>query len=303
MAYLYLIEKLRFPLLDELMLLITKFGEETAFLVAAMIVFWCVDKNKGYFVLAVGFFGTIITQMMKLLCQVPRPWVKDPDFTVVGDAKEAAGGYSFPSGHSQSAVGTFGTIGYSTKNKVIRWICLAICILVPFSRNYLGVHYLSDILVGTAVSLGLIWGLRFLCDGKYIPRVLAILAMLSVIFVLFVELHPFPRDTGHAVHSYESGLKNAYTLLGAILGILAVYWIDRKWVNFSVEAIWWAQIIKVAVGLGLVLAVKSGLKTPLNAIFGEYPGRAVRYFLMVMVAGALWPMTFKWFSKLGKKDV
>ncbi len=302
MAYLYLIEKLRFPLLDELMLLITKFGEETAFLVAAMIVFWCVDKNKGYFVLAVGFFGTIITQMMKLLCQVPRPWVKDPSFPVVGDAQEAAGGYSFPSGHSQSAVGTFGAIGYSVKNKIVRWCCIAICILVPFSRNYLGVHYLSDVLVGTAVSLGLIWLLRFVQDGKRVPEVLIILGIFAVLFLVFVELYPFAINDDHSIHSYESGLKNAYTLLGAILGILAVYWIDRKWVNFQVEAIWWAQIIKVAVGLGLVLAVKSGLKTPLNAIFGEYPGRAVRYFLMVMVAGALWPMTFRWFSKLGKKE-
>ncbi len=302
MEYLYLVEKIRFPLLDELMLLITRFGEETAFLVAALIVFWCVDKRRGYYVLAVGFFGTIITQVMKLFCQVPRPWVKDPDFPVVSDAKEAAGGYSFPSGHSQSAVGTFGSLALTGKNKVLRWVFIAICILVPFSRNYLGVHYLSDVLVGTAVSLLLIWGLKFVSKGKYIPHVLTALALASVAFVLFVELYPFPQDTEHAVHSYLSGLKNAYTLLGAILGILAVYWIDKIWVNFSVEAVWWAQIVKVVVGLALVLAVKSGLKAPLEALFGEYPGRAVRYFLIVIVAGCLWPLTFRWFSKLGKKD-
>ncbi len=302
MEYLYLVEKLRFPALDELMLLITKFGEETAFLVASMIVFWCVDKNRGYYVLAVGFFGTIITQVMKLFCQIPRPWVKDPDFHVVEEAKAAAGGYSFPSGHSQSAVGTFGAIAASGKNKVLRILMIAICVLVPFSRNYLGVHYLSDVLVGTAVSLVLIFALKFVSSGKYVPHVLTALAVSSVAFVLIVELYPFPQDTEHAVHSYLSGLKNAYTLLGSILGILAAYWIDRIWVHFPVKAVWWAQIIKVAVGLGLVLAVKSGLKAPLTVLFGEYPGRAVRYFLIVIVAGCLWPLTFKWFSKLGKKE-
>ncbi len=300
MKFLYFMESLRLPVLDEMMLLITKLGEETAFLVAALILFWCVDKNKGYFVMAVGFFGTIITQVMKLICMVPRPWVQDPNFTVVGDAKEAAGGYSFPSGHSQSAVGTFGGMAYGTKNKPLFWICIVICILVPLSRTYLGVHFLSDILVGTAVSLALIWAFGFMNQGKHILKVLLALAVASVGFVLFVELYPFPADFDP--HNYASGHKNAYTLLGAILGILVVYWIDQKWVHFSVKAIWWAQLLKILGGLLLVLAVKSGLKEPLNALFGEYPGRAVRYFLIVMVAGSLWPLTFPWFSKLGKKE-
>ena len=47
MGFLYLLEKIRFPLLDELMLAVTSLGEETAFLVIALIVFWCVDKRKG----------------------------------------------------------------------------------------------------------------------------------------------------------------------------------------------------------------------------------------------------------------
>ncbi len=302
MGFLYFMESIRLPVLDEFMLLITKLGEETAFLVAALIVFWCVDKNRGYFVLAVGFFGTILTQFMKLICRVPRPWVQDPGFTVVGDAKEAAGGFSFPSGHSQSAVGTFGAIGSGTKNKYIRAAVLAVCILVPLSRTYLGVHFLSDILVGTAVSLALIWILGFMKDGKYVPHMLAALAVAAVAFVLFVECYSVRLADAHSIHSHASGYKNAYTLLGAILGILAVYWIDKKWVQFPVKAIWWAQILKVAVGLALVLAVKSGLKAPLEAAFGSYPGRAVRYFLIVIVAGCLWPLTFRWFSKLGKKD-
>ena len=59
MEVLYFFEKMRMPVLDEFMLLITRFGEETAFLAAALIVFWCVDKKKGYFVMSVGFIGTI----------------------------------------------------------------------------------------------------------------------------------------------------------------------------------------------------------------------------------------------------
>ena len=63
MQFLYLLEKIRMPILNEFMLLITHFGEETAFLVAALIVFWCVDKYKGYYMMLVGFAGTIINQI------------------------------------------------------------------------------------------------------------------------------------------------------------------------------------------------------------------------------------------------
>ena len=54
--------------------------------------------------------------------------------------------------------------------------------------------------------------------------------------------------------------------------------------------------------LALVLAVKSGLKTPLNMFLGESVGRAMRYFLIVIVAGVVWPLSFRWFSKLGTKE-
>ena len=60
MALLYALEQLRHPVLDEIMLLVTRFGEETAFLVTALVVFWCGDKRKGYYLMAVGFAGTLL---------------------------------------------------------------------------------------------------------------------------------------------------------------------------------------------------------------------------------------------------
>ena len=300
MKFLYFLESIRFPLLDDLMLLITKFGEETAFLIAALIVFWCVDKKKGYYILGVGFCGTILNQFLKLVCKVPRPWVLDPNFEPIPGSKEAATGYSFPSGHSQSAVGTFGGLALTEKKRPLRWIFVAIAVLVPFSRMYLGVHTPADVLVGSACALVLIFSMRFLNDGKFIRPTLLIMCGVSVLYFVFVQflLNPDNLDA----HNYASGLKNAYTFLGATFAMPVVYFVDEKWVHFEVKAGWWAQILKVCGGLVLVLLVKEGLRAPLNAIFGEYPGRAVRYFLMVLAAGILWPLTFRWFSSLGKKE-
>lgn len=304
MELLYFFEKLRMPVLNEFMLGITYFGDEIAFLVAALVLFWCVDKRRGYYVLAVGFFGTLANQFLKITCRVPRPWVRDPEFTILEQAREAATGYSFPSGHSQSGVGTFGAIAYTAKNKVIRWLYVAVMVLVPISRMYIGVHYPSDVLVGSGMALALIALVRPLVykdNGKYIPAIFGVGILLSGAFLAYVELYPFPGDIDP--HNMESAIKNAYTLLGCLLGLIAAYYVDEKKLHFPVKAVWWAQVLKVSIGLGLVLAVKEGMRDPLEALFGGHmAARGVRYFLTVIMAGIVWPMTFSWFAGLGKKE-
>ena len=218
MEFLYALEKIRVPVLNEWMLLITQLGEETAFLVIALILFWCVDKRRGYYVLSVGFLGTLANQFLKLLCRVPRPWVLDPNFTILEQAREAATGYSFPSGHTQTAVGTFGGIAYTAKNKWVRIGCIAIAVLVGFSRMYmtsLGIALLLLVVLQPVVMKH---------DGKRIPALLAVMTVLSVGYLAYVELYPFPADVD--AHNLESGLKNAYTLIGCLAGLLVVYFAD-----------------------------------------------------------------------------
>ena len=302
MEFLYLLESIRVPVLNEFMLLVTQFGEETAFLVAALIVFWCVDKYKGYYLMSVGFLGTMFNQVLKLACRVPRPWVLDPNFTILEQAREAATGYSFPSGHSQSAVGTFGGIAYTVKNKWIKGICIAIAVLVPLSRMYIGVHTPADVLVGAAMALVLVIGLRkpvLAQKDKNMKILIAVMLAVSVGFLLYVECFSFPADMD--AHNLESGMKNAYTLLGCLVGIAVVYVVDSRYLHFDTSAIWWAQILKILLGLGTVLAIKSGFKAPLEMLLPVYPARAVRYFLIVAWAGIGWPSTFRYFAKLGVK--
>jgi len=289
--------------LNEFMLAVTYLGDEIAFLVTALILFWCVDKRQGYYVLSVGFFGTLANQFLKITCRVPRPWVRDPEFTILEQAREAATGYSFPSGHSQSGVGTFGAIAYTTENRIIKWVCIAVAVLVPLSRMYIGVHYPSDVLVASGMALGLIVLMKPLVfgnDGKNIPVIFAVGVALSLAFLAYVELWPFPEDIDP--HNMESAVKNAYTLLGALLGLLVAYYYDEKKLHFPVKAVWWAQILKVVVGLLLVLAVKEGTKGILDALCGGHMiARGIRYFLVVIMAGVVWPHSFRWFSKLGSK--
>lgn len=304
MEFLYFLESIRFPALTEFMLLITRLGEETAFLVAALIIFWCVDKYKGYYTLGVGLVGTLINQFLKITCRVPRPWVANPDFTIVESAREAATGYSFPSGHTQTAVGTFGCIAAFTKKTWIRVSAIVLAVLVGLSRMYLGVHTPADVIVGTIQSLALVF--LFLPMGKEqgskgIPWIFGGLLVLTGVYLAYVTVYPFPESIDP--HNYESAIKNAYTLMGCSVGILIVYFADEKKLHFETKAIWWAQVFKIILGLAVVLLVKEGMRSPLEAIFGGHMiARAVRYCLIVVVAGVVWPLSFRWFGRLGRKE-
>ena len=241
-----------------------------------------------------------------MLCRVPRPWVKDPNFTIVESARDAAAGYSFPSGHTQTSVGIFGGLARWNKNTVLRIIAIAACVLVPLSRMYLGVHTPLDVGVSIVIALALVFIAyplfkRAEKSPKLMYCILGTLTLITFAYLLFATLFPFPADTDP--HNLLSAQKNGYTLFGCMLGLLLTYTVDLKYTSFTTKAVWWAQIIKVAVGIALVILVKEVLRAPIDAIFGGHlAARALRYFLMVTVGGVLWPMSFKYFSKLHKKQ-
>ena len=305
MELLYALESIRTPFLDKLMGLVTNLGGEAVFIVAAIIVFWCLNKSCGYYMMTVGFAGTIINQFLKLWFRIPRPWVKDPNFTIVESARAEATGYSFPSGHTQNAFAVFGAPARFFKNTALRIIFILLIALTAFSRMYVGVHTPLDVGVSIIVGTILVFVIYpFFRDMDKSPKkvyiIFSIFIVLAAAFVAFVELYNFPADID--AENYASGLKNAYMILFCAIGLMLTFFIDTKYVHFPTQAVWWAQIIKVVVGLAILLALKSVLKAPLLALFGGHSiAHGVRYFIVILFAGIVWPMTFKFFAKLGKK--
>ena len=300
MGFLYVLESIRNPVLNAVLSALTFLGDEGAFIAIAVIVFWCVSKRNGYYLIAAGVGGTVVNQFLKIVCQVPRPWVRDPAFTIVESARAGAGGYSFPSGHSQNVTVVFGGVARFAKKTWLRWVCGAIVALVCFSRMYLGVHTPADVLVGLGCGLVLVFGLWPIfkkSDEKpgLITAVYGVIAALALGAALFVEFYPWPADVD--AENLASASKNCYTMLGIALGMLVGYPLERRYVNFDTKACWWAQILKCALGLIVVMGVRGGMKAPLSVLFGGHPAsNAARYFLVVMMALLVWPATFPWFA-------
>ena len=306
MDILYALEKIRTPFWNGVMSAVTQLGGEVIFIVAAVVVFWCVSKWEGYYLMTIAFCGTVLNQFLKLICRVPRPWVRDPNFTIVESARAEATGYSFPSGHTQNAIGLFGGMARWGGRRWVRLGLTTLALVIAFSRMYLGVHTPADVGVSLVLAAALVLGLYPLMrraqeKPRYMGYVLAAMLVVSGAFVVFVETCGFPADMD--AENLASGIGNAWKMLGAVAGLTLAWLLDRRYIHFETQAVWWVQVIKVAVGMALLLAIKSGLKAPLLALLGhEGLAGGVRYFLLVLVAGAVWPLVFRPMSKWGKGE-
>ena len=148
MSQLYAIAGIRSPFLTAIFSGLTYLGHEMGFLVIAMILLWCLNKKYGYRLLIIFLIGTFLHQILKARFMIPRPWVLDPNFTIVESARAAATGFSFPSGHTLTACLALGGIAMYLKKKWAYAVAAVLVLLVAFSRMYLGVHTLLDVGVG-----------------------------------------------------------------------------------------------------------------------------------------------------------
>ena len=296
---------IRTPFWDTVMGYVTYLGDETVFMAVGLIVIWCIDKKWGFRLFYMGLLGTALNQLLKAVFLLPRPWVQDPSFSIVEAAREGATGYSFPSGHTQSAVMLFGGVAMWLKKRWVTVAAAVIILLTAFSRMYLGVHTPLD--VGVSLIAGVLMlilmhvAFRYADSGRRAIYVLGGAGLLfSVAVILYLLLAPV---TAANVAEFDAhGKESGWSLVGALLGLLLIWWIDDKYLRFPVKAVWWAQVIKCLGGLMILMLTRIVLKEPLYALFaGDAAANGLRYFLMTLIGGAAWPLTFRFFSRLGRK--
>ncbi len=139
----------------EVMRAVTNLGSSwVAAIICGGILFWLVWQRRFSTAVAIGgvfLFAKLLESGLKLFFERARP-------SVVPHLQDA-GGYSFPSGHTMTAVITYGLLAavlvgqLSGRARYVPPVVAALIIVaVGFSRVYLGVHYLTDVLAGTLVA-------------------------------------------------------------------------------------------------------------------------------------------------------
>ena len=305
MDILYALEKIRTPFWNGVMSAVTQLGGEVIFIVAAVVVFWCVRKWEGYYLMTVAFCGTVLNQFLKLICRVPRPWVRDPNFTIVESARAEATGYSFPSGHTQNAIGLFGGMARWGGRRWVRLGLTALALIIAFSRMYLGGTYPGGRGVSLVLAAALVLGLYPLMrraqeKPRYMGYVLAAMLVVSGAFVVFVETCGFPGGygCGESGQRHRQCMEDAGRCGGYDVGLAAgpaVYSLRDA-----------GRLVGAGDQGGCGHGAAAGHQERLERLrcwrYWAMRGLAggVRYFLLVLVAGAIWPLVFRPMSKWGK---
>ena len=213
-----LVQSFASPMLTVVMRIITELGSAASYMILLPLVYWCVDEKKGLRLGLAVLVSVWINISLKFLLNQPRPFFAGYDPSL-GMISERMGG--FPSGHAQNSLVIWAIIASWVKRKWFFGIAALLCLLVSFSRIYLGVHFPTDILGGWLLG-AFILCVYFLLGS----RIEALLekggfraGMIACAALAFIMILYRPGD-----ESLLSG--------GMTLGIGAGYCLNRRYIGF-----------------------------------------------------------------------
>ena len=200
-----LLQGLRGPLGDRLMVTLSELGDATVVLtVIGVVLLWLIRRRDwrdlGYVVAAVTF-GRLVVAVLKVTLQVPRPV---PLYSGV-DA------YSFPSSHATMSMVVYGIVAVLCSEEMPRrWRALPLGLAamlisgISLSRLYLGAHWLSDVVAGLA--LGSTWvALVAIARHRHVHQILgAAFAPTMVAVLLTVGAWHVTRNLGPDLTRYAA---------------------------------------------------------------------------------------------------
>ncbi len=108
--------------------------------------YWVWNKERFFRLLVVVASNALLNAYAKDLFQDPRPPLEIRLDDLVGAS------YGLPSGHAQMAVALWMWLAWEVRRTWVWWLCSAIALGVMFSRMYLGVHDLEDVLAGALLG-------------------------------------------------------------------------------------------------------------------------------------------------------
>ncbi len=148
---LYMIQKMHHPILDSIMIAITKFGDGGRGWIAIgmLLLLFKRTRNCGLcMLLTMGVCWLTGELGLKMLIRRLRPCQVDASVRML---ISTPGGYSFPSGHTMNSFAAATSIFMHHRRPGIAALIFAM--LIGFSRMYLFVHYPTDVLGGLVLGV------------------------------------------------------------------------------------------------------------------------------------------------------
>jgi membrane-associated phospholipid phosphatase len=139
------------PGLEEAMRVLGKVGNNGAIWVAVNVVLAIADGSNREAWLICAFLGPFaigLNYVVKLIVKRPRPDL-GPGLPPLGGAPSSL---SFPSAHATSS---FAVATAMTRVEPLAGLAFVLAVTLSLGRPYLGMHYPSDVLAGTALGIAL----------------------------------------------------------------------------------------------------------------------------------------------------
>lgn len=281
LLFLEFLEGLRTDFSVKLFEYITMLGEETILILLVAVLYFAFDKRLAMRIGYITITSMCVNNTLKNLVKRPRPFV-------AGDVNPArahtATGYSFPSGHTQTIATWATAFAMYFKKKWVSLLAGIAIIAVAFSRLFLGVHYPSDVIVGAVLGIAMAVGLSIICDKtEDLHRLYGITCLVMLPFAVFFLVTADPL--------YDDFFK----LYGMITGLYFATRIEEKYAPIAYDVPWWKKVLRVVIAVGVVLAVKEGVKVidVVDILRVSLLLDSIRYMLVVIIGFGVCPILFK----------
>lgn len=280
--------------LQPLWIAISFLGDETFYLLFMPLIYWCVDALVGLRIGVMLLLSGFSNGFLKMIFKSPRPFWVSEKITAGADHNS----FGLPSGHAMNSAAVWGWTARESGRDWVKWGMGVLVFLIGFSRIVLGVHFISDVLLGWLIGLLLIWlfsnNLQTL-SSNLVRMPLNVKLALTVLSSLLMILLPVlvktlsagwlpPTDwVARAGEIDPMNLEFSLTISGLWLGMLGGFAIlmHQKGVLQSKQGDW-QKVARYFVGVVGVLALYAGLGAlfPDDASLLSLVLRYVRYTLI-----------------------
>ncbi len=309
MNYLLWLQGMRNDTVNVILSYITEIVTSPIIYLFVAVLYWCFAKEVAIKLALNLSVGTMINQTVKNIFCIQRPWIRNPEVKPVPAAMENATGYSFPSGHTQLAATEFLTIAvWQKKKKWIVALCLFMVMLVMFTRNYLGVHTVPDVIASLMIACFVVSAMPKVLDwvDKRKNRdilVTGIAVLVGILLLAYTTLKGYPMEQtagGVSQVSLREMIADCYSAAGCMFGFFIGWILERRFVKFSTDVSAKTKWVRGVIGSIILLSFVVFAKDPMKAL-DPYWGNLSFFVIAFVLILFLYPLIFVWVEKLIEK--
>jgi membrane-associated phospholipid phosphatase len=286
-------------------------GTQNAYILIMSWLYWCVDNQMGIRVGVALLLSNGLNTAFKWIFHSPRPYWINPALK----ALSVESSFGIPSGHAMISISVWGRIVMWVKKSWFTAVISVMLFLIGFSRIYLGVHFLSDVVAGWLFGISLLiilsrlekpiaqWFNKLKFSTKIILDFLSSLLIIVIFSLLLIPFNQWQVPESWIANSQIASpgsiidpliFKDIILLSGTWFGLISGFYWMREMGGFNSNGKTLQKVIRFLLGFAGVIILVFGIKgfLPLDESWFSYTLIYFQYFLVSLWISAIAPLLF-----------